>query len=138
MLVRGVVDDEIDEDADAAAVGLAHEFDEVSAGAETPVDAVEVGDVVAVVPSRRRLERGEPNRSHAEAFEVIETPGQPFEIADAVAVRVEVGLDVEAVDDRALVPEVADHASTSRSVRYIACDQRSGTAGSPHRSTHGP
>jgi hypothetical protein len=137
MFVRGVVDDEVHEDADAAAVGLAHELDEVSAGAEAPVDAVVVGDVVSVIPPRRRLERSEPDRRHTEAFEVVETPGEPFEVAAAVAVRVQVRLDVEAVDDRVLVPEVADHPSTSRSVRYIACDQRSGTAGSPHRSTHG-
>jgi hypothetical protein len=51
-----VVDDEIDQDADAAAVGLAHELDEVAARAEPLIDAVKVRDVVSVVAARRRLE----------------------------------------------------------------------------------
>src|SRR5690606_39127620 len=33
----------------------------------------------------------------------------PLEIAHAIAVRVEIRLDVETVEDRVLVPEVGDH-----------------------------
>src|SRR5262249_34951294 len=70
----------------------------------------EVGDVVAVVASRRRLERGEPERVDAQALEIVEPATEPFEIAAAVAVAVHERLDVEAVDDGVLVPEVAGHA----------------------------
>ena len=49
MLVGGVVHDEVDDHPDAAVARRAHELDEVAEGAEPGVDAVEVGDVVAVV-----------------------------------------------------------------------------------------
>ena len=43
MLVRGVVDDEIDEHADAALLGAVGELDEVAEGAVARIDAVVVG-----------------------------------------------------------------------------------------------
>ena len=49
VLVRGVVDDQVDDDADAELSRLVHELDEVAERAEARVDAVVVGDVVAVV-----------------------------------------------------------------------------------------
>src|SRR5690606_39733749 len=39
--------------------------------------------------------------------EVVDAVGQALQVTAAVAVGVEVGLDVEAVDDRALPPQVA-------------------------------
>ena len=49
MLVGGVVDDELGDDAQAALVRLAHEAAEVAHRAVGRVDAAVVGDVVAVV-----------------------------------------------------------------------------------------
>src|SRR3954447_14215761 len=111
MPVGGVVDDEVDQDPDAAAPGLVDELDEVAQGPVARVDAVEVGDVVAVVAGRARLGGGQPHRVDAEAVEVVEPAGEPCEVAAAVAVVVEEGLDVDAVDDGILEPEVADHAA---------------------------
>ena len=62
-------------------VGLVHELDEVAERAEARVDAVVVGDVVAVVAPRRRLERRQPERVDAEALEVVEPAGEPLEVA---------------------------------------------------------
>src|SRR5689334_17892154 len=139
MPVGRVVDDEIDQHADAAALGLSHELDEVAARAEPRIDAVVVRNVVAVVAARRRLEGREPHRVDAERLEVVEPPAQALEVAAAVAACVEERLDVEAVDDRVLVPEVVNHpADTAWRIRYIACDQSSGSADDPHRATHAP
>ena len=49
MLVGGVVDDEIDDDAHAALLAAVGELDEVAERAVARIDAVIVGDVVAVV-----------------------------------------------------------------------------------------
>ena len=49
VLVGGVVDDEVDDHADAALLGRVGELDEVAERAVARVDAVVVGDVVAVV-----------------------------------------------------------------------------------------
>ena len=76
MLVRGVVDDEVDEHADAALLGAVGELDEVAERAVARIDAVVVGDVVAVVAMGRGLERHQPDGGDAEAVQVIETAHQ--------------------------------------------------------------
>jgi hypothetical protein len=49
MLIRGVIDNEIDNDADAALSAAMSEFDEIAERAVARIDAVIVGNVVAVV-----------------------------------------------------------------------------------------
>ena len=114
MLIRGVVDDEIDQHADAALLGAVGELDEVAERAVARIDAVVVGDVVAVVALGGGLERHQPDGGDAEAVQIIEAAHQPLEIADAVAVGVHVGADRQAIDDRVLVPEVVDHPAARR------------------------
>jgi hypothetical protein len=64
-----------------------------------------VGNVIAVILLRRRIEGHEPDRIDPEVADVAEFGGQPLEIADAVVVRIEERLDVELVDDGVLVPK---------------------------------
>ena len=90
-----------------AVVGGPDELDEVAVRAEPAVDAVQVGDVVAVVAVGRRVEGHQPQAGDAELGEVVDALGQAGEVADAVAVGVQVGLDVQAVDDGVLPPQVA-------------------------------
>ena len=104
MLIRRVVDDELGDDADAALVRLVDEALEVLDRAVARMDALVVGDVVAVVAQRRRIEGQEPQRVDAEPLQVVELAGQPGKVADAVVVAVEEGADVRLVDDRVLVP----------------------------------
>ena len=51
MRIRSVVDDEIDDDADAALLATMGELDEVAERAISWIDAVIVGDVVTIVPA---------------------------------------------------------------------------------------
>ena len=104
---RRVVGHEVGDHAEPAVARRAHEVDEVAVGPEPAVDAVEVGDVVAVVALARGVEGHEPEATRAEAGEVVDALGQALEVADAVAVLIEEGLDVEAVHDRVLPPDVA-------------------------------
>ena len=76
MLVRGVIDDEVDDHADAALLGAVRELDEVAERAVARIDAVVIGDVVAVVPVRRRLERHQPHRGDAEPLQVVQASHQ--------------------------------------------------------------
>jgi hypothetical protein len=59
VLVRGVVDDELDDDADAARVPRLDEVAEVVDRAVGGVDVLVLGDVVAVIAQRREVERQE-------------------------------------------------------------------------------
>src|SRR5690606_12556091 len=69
--------------------------------------AVEVGDVVAVVALGGRVEGHQPQAGDAEVREVVDPLGQAREVADAVVVPVHERLDVQAVADGVLPPEVA-------------------------------
>ncbi len=64
-----------------------------------------VGDVVAVVAQGRGEEGQEPEAGDAEVLQVVESRDEAGEVADAVAVGVLKGADVQLVDDRVFVPE---------------------------------
>jgi hypothetical protein len=104
MLVRGVIEHEVDQDADPTIARLLDEAREVAQVAEVAVDAVVVGDVIAVVPPGRGLEREQPEGGDAERRKVVEPAAQPLEVADAVAVGVGKGPHRKLVDERVLVP----------------------------------
>ena len=105
MLIRGVVDDQLGDDAQPAPVRLAHETLEVAAGSIHRVDVVVIGDVVTVVAQRRWVERQQPDRVDAEVLDVVQLLGQAVEVPDPVIVGIEERLDVQLIDDRVLVPE---------------------------------
>ncbi len=105
VLVGGVVEDELRDDADVAALGLLDDDLQVGDGAHVRVNVHVVGDVVAVVFAGRRTQGQQPDGRDAEVFDVVELGGEPCEIADAVPVRVVERARAELVDDRVLVPE---------------------------------
>ncbi len=106
---RGVIDDEVDDDADTQLLGVVHELDVLAERAVLRMHAVELGDVVPVVEIRRGIERLQPDAGDAETGEVIELARQPVEVANAIAIAIEVFLDVHAVEDGVLVPKIVDH-----------------------------
>src|SRR4030095_7316660 len=71
-------------------------------------------DVVAVVAVRRRLKRREPQDVDAERLEIVEPLHQAVKVTAAVRVPIHERLQVEAVDDRVLVPKVGDHGAAPR------------------------
>ena len=109
MLIRSVVQDEIDDDPDAAILRLLDELDEVAEVSEVWVDAVVVGDVVAVVPPWRGVEGQEPHARDPKPGEVVEAARETGQVADAVAVRVGVRAHAERVEQTVLVPALVRH-----------------------------
>ena len=105
VLVRGVVDHQLGDDAQVAPVRLVEHQAEVVQRAVLGVHVLVLADVVAVVPQWRRIERHQPQRVDAQVLDVVQLRGDALEVAHAVVVGVEEGLDVELVDDRVLVPE---------------------------------
>ena len=77
---------------------------EVMQRAVVRMDAVVIGDVIAVVFQRRRIKGQQPERRDAEVLEVIEFFGKPLKVADAVAVAVAKGAHVNFIDHRVFVP----------------------------------
>ena len=136
--VRGVVDDQVGDDVDAAVVRGADHLDQLAVVAQAWVDAVEVGQVVAVVAVGARVERHQPQAGDAELREVVDALRQALQVAGAVAVGVVEGLDVEAVDHRALPPQVArvghSHGPTQADPVRPRQPRRAGSTCSPNAS----
>ena len=104
MLVGGVRQHELGDDPHAAPVALGQKAPEVAQRPVGGVDLAVVGDVVAVVAQRRRIEGKKPERRHSQPLQVVELLDQSLEVADAVPVGVAEGPHVELVDDGVLVP----------------------------------
>jgi hypothetical protein len=93
VLIGRVVDDQLGDHAQPAAMRFAQERAEVLERAEVPMHAVVVGDVVAVVAQRRGVERQQPESGDPDLVQVVESLREAVEVADAVAVAVVEGAD---------------------------------------------
>ncbi|MNO79311.1 hypothetical protein D3C76_704760 [compost metagenome] len=105
MLIRSVVDDQFGDHPQATLVRLGNEALGVGHGAVVTVDAPVLGDVITVVAAWRGVERQQPDGIDAEVGNVVEFGDQTGKIADSVVIGVEIGFDVNLIDDRVLVPE---------------------------------
>ena len=94
--------------------GAVGELDEIAERAVAGIDAVIVGNVVAVIALGGDLERHQPDGRDAQAVQIVQAAHQPLEIADAVSVRIHVGSDGEAIDHRVFVPKIVDHPAARR------------------------
>lgn len=72
MLVRRVIGDEIEQDADATFVGFGEQAVEILQGAVHRVDVFVIRDVVAEVHLRRRKAWSDPDRIDADLFQIVE------------------------------------------------------------------
>jgi hypothetical protein len=109
-----VVHDEIDDDPKPERLRVVHEFHEIARRAVLGMDPVEVADIVSVVAVRRRIERLQPETCHAETREVFEAAVESLEVTCAIPIRIHVLFNVQAVENRVLVPEVVDGHATHR------------------------
>src|SRR5262249_42594198 len=79
VLVRRVVDDEVDEHTYAALLRSMGKFDKIANRAVTRIDAVIIGHVVTVIAMGRDLERHQPDGRDAETMQVVETSHQTLD-----------------------------------------------------------
>ena len=100
-----MVHHEVGDHAHPALVGLVDELAEVVDRPVVGMDRIEVRDVVAAVPERRRIHRQQPDAVDPEPLQEVELVDQPAEVSGAVVVAVEEAADVDLVEDRVLEPE---------------------------------
>jgi hypothetical protein len=102
--IRRVVERVVDDDAHVALVGTANQLAELFDRSEFGQDGAEVGDVVAAITQRRRVDRWQPQGIDAEPLEVVEPGDEPTQVARAVAVAVDEAAHHDLVEDRAAIP----------------------------------
>src|SRR6202030_3121818 len=101
---------------------------EIVERSEVRIYVVVIGNVVTVIAHGRWIKREEPERGDAKFLEVIELFDQPAKIADAVAVTVVKGFNMELVDDGVFVPKSV-HGWIRRRVRHEANSWRNNRGG---------
>ena len=104
MLVRGVVDDQIEDDPNAALPRRSGQVREVTEAAQCRVDAVVVADVVATVAPGTGMDRIQPQARDSQSGQVVKATDQSPQVASTVTVRVLERRHVEAVDNGLLIP----------------------------------
>ena len=104
VLVGGVVDDVVHDDANVALLRFGDEGVEVRHAAVEGIDRRVVRDVVAVVDARRGIHRRDPDGVDAEIVEVVEARGDALDVADAVAIGVLKAARIKLVDDGVTPP----------------------------------
>ena len=108
MLIGGVVDDVVHDDADIALASFGDEVVEVGHGSVGGVDGGVVGDIVAVVDAGRGIHRSDPDGVDAEGLQIVEAGGDAFDVADAVAVGILKTARVDLVENRVTPPFLLD------------------------------
>ena len=110
VLIRGVVEHEIHDDADAAALRLADQVLHIRHRAIGGIDCFVVSDVIAVIHHRRRVHRREPDRPDAERPQVVEARRDAPEVARTAPRRIEETFGIDLIDLMCLPPfELAFH-----------------------------
>src|SRR5690606_21538098 len=104
VLIGGVVERQVDDDAHVALVRLRHELAELLEGAELGQDLRVVGHVVAAVAQRRLIDRRDPQRVDPEPLQIVELGDETGEVAGAVAVGIDEGPHHHLVEHRAAIP----------------------------------
>ncbi len=105
VLVGGVIEYQLGDDAQAAAMRLAQHQLEIAQRAVLRMHGVVVGDVIAVITQRRGIEGQQPERGHAQALQVVELLQKSLQITHAVIITVAEALDVQFIDDGILEPQ---------------------------------
>ena len=98
-----MIDDVIDDDADAACMRLAKQFIEIGQRAVGRFDVAIVADRIAVVAILARADRHQPDATHTQLLEVVQRLGQAAQVADTVAIAVAIAAH-EDFSEGALVP----------------------------------
>ncbi len=141
VLVRGVVDHQLGNHPQAAVVGFGDKALGVGHGPVVRVHSLVLGNVIAVVAPRRRIERQQPDGVDAQLGDVVELGDQARKVADTVVVGVKERLDVDLIDDGVLVPQrVFDKRGCLRFSGHAAdslwrssCSEAAASIARPHR-----
>ena len=104
VLVRGVVQHQIHDDADVVFFGFGDEVVHVGQRAEHGVNIAVVGNVVAVVILRAAVDGAEPDGVDAQALQIAKPLDDAGQVANAVAVAVLKAAGIDLVDHSVFPP----------------------------------
>src|SRR5690606_2590501 len=104
MLIGGVVHHQFGDHPQASCVCFLDEAPYVGQSSILGMHIPILGNVVAIVTARRRVEGQQPNRVNTQSGYVVQLLNQSRKVPFTVIIRVEERFDVQLVDDSVLVP----------------------------------
>ena len=105
VLIRRVIDDELNQHLQIALVRGVQERLEIVHRSVAGMDVVVVRNVVTVIAQGRWKERQQPEAGDAEILEIIELLRESLKVADPVVIAVEERLYVGFINDGVFIPE---------------------------------
>ncbi len=103
-----MIDYQFGDDAQITLMCGVKERAEIIERPEIRIDVEIIGDVVAVIAQRRRIEWQQPDGGDPQLLEIIQLVDQTAEVAHPVTVAVAKSFNVQLVDDGVLVPKRID------------------------------
>ena len=132
VLVGGVVQHQIHDDADVPFFCLGNQAVHVGKGAEHGVNVLIVGDIVAVVVLGGLEHRGQPDGVDAQFLQIVQLGDDAGNVAQPVAVAVAEAAGVDLIDDGVLPPWLWAHFAVLQfsltSSVYFSADTFTGTS----------
>lgn len=104
VLVGSMVQNQVEDDMDAAFVGFSEQAVKILQVPEFGIDGVVIRNIIAEVDIRRRINGGEPNAVDAELPQVVEVLDDACQITDTVRITVLKGTRVNLVDNAIFPP----------------------------------
>jgi len=115
VLIGGVIQHQVKDDADAAAVCLRQQAVKILQGAHTGIHRIVIGYIVPIIPVRSGVEGGQPKGIHPQVLQVIEMMENTLQIAQSISVGISEGAGVEVVNHAVPPPgPVCCHGKSSR------------------------
>ncbi len=104
MLVGGMVQHQLGDHPQPPLVGLPQKLLKLPQGIVAGIDIVIIGNIVPIIPQRRRVERQHPERRNPQLLQVVQLADQTTEVPHAVGIGIGKGLDMHLVNNRITVP----------------------------------
>ncbi len=104
VLVRGVVENEVDDDPHVPLVSLGNQFAEIIDGSVFGENLAIVGDVISTIEQGGGVEGWKPQRINPEPLEIVEFGDQAFKVTDTIAIRIGKSTNHYLVEDGAAIP----------------------------------
>ena len=121
MFVRGMVNNQIHQDADAHPFGLCDERFEILHGAKFGRQGRIIGNVVAVVRHRGFVYGAKPQQRDPQVFEIRQLLKDARKISDAISIAVAETFRVNLIDNFFLPPFLLHNGASLRSIAQTQC-----------------
>ena len=112
VLVAGVVDDQIHDDADVPLFGFGDQGIHIRQRTVIGVNIAVIADIIAVIPVGRGINRRKPQSTYPKLLQIIQPGDDAGQVADPIAVGVAKAHGIDLIDHLLFPPRGLIHSDT--------------------------